>query len=118
MPNVQGRRRHEAVKNAHGRVYGALKEVANAEDVILRWGANEYLVALPRAGVSQAQTFADRACAIVNKPGSALHIHAGVTELQGNEDLHLSLARAGNELRRNTQLDRSTQPDARPLRPL
>jgi diguanylate cyclase (GGDEF)-like protein len=93
---------------AGDRVLRALSDILSASqrgsDLAMRWGGEEFLVLLPDVGLVGARSFAERVRDNIQNmsvPGtSPITVSAGVSELQGDEDPAVTLARADANLYR------------------
>jgi diguanylate cyclase (GGDEF)-like protein len=114
----------KAINDRHGHEIGdrVLIEVANiieaqlrTQDLISRWGGEEFLAVLPDTGLGSAQASAERVrqalmandwLATTNKPID-LTISAGVSELRWEDDLNSAISRADRALYRGKERGRN-----------
>ena len=114
----------KAINDRHGHEIGdrVLIEVANiieaqlrTQDLISRWGGEEFLAVLPDTGLDSAKASAERVrkalmandwLATTNKPID-LTISAGVSELRWEDDLNSAISRADRALYRGKERGRN-----------
>jgi len=83
-----------------------LAQTVRSGDVVARWGGEELLVLLPRAGVNEARQVAERcraavaAMRVVEAPGLAATVSLGAAEVGDDEPLAGALRRADAALYR------------------
>ena len=90
------------------RVLRGISEILSASqrgsDLAMRWGGEEFLVLLPDVGLTGARIFAERVREnvqnLVIQDAGRITVSAGVSELNGDEDPAVALARADANLYR------------------
>jgi diguanylate cyclase (GGDEF)-like protein len=90
------------------RVLRGISEILSASqrgsDLAMRWGGEEFLVLLPDVGLTGARIFAERVREnvqnMVIQDAGRITVSAGVSELNGDEDPAVALARADANLYR------------------
>ena len=83
----------------------ALRRRLRASDLLIRWGGDEFVCALPQAGREGAERVLSDVAADLDAR-SGVGFRAGLAELQPSDDSETLVARADSDLRRLRDLDR------------
>lgn len=102
---VNDSRGHEAGDHVLRDVAAVLGRLCRAQDVVARWGGEEFLLLLPNTEAAAAMAFAERIRATVAEAGSAeapllpgTTLSLGVAQMKPGEDLDQAIARADRAL--------------------
>jgi len=102
---INDRYGHEAGDLVLTRASGLFRDACRDQDIIARWGGEEFLFLLPNTGADDALQFAERVRAriadmIVDHDGRAIEftLSLGVALLAAAEDLESAIGRADNAL--------------------
>ncbi len=105
---------HEAGDRMLVHIGNVIKQTSRAQDVVARWGGEEFLVLLPSTSAEAALALAERIrAAIANQPLGhneqeiAVHVSLGVAVVQAGEPLDRAIARADNALYRSKEEGRN-----------
>jgi len=87
------------ILRAFGRI---MRESARTNDIIIRWGGEEFLAVLPHTTREQAVAFAERIRQSLGGtvPKLSITVSAGVTELVDDEPPEVAISRADHNMYR------------------
>lgn len=106
---------HETGDRVLEDVASIIKAQLRTQDLIARWGGEEFLAVLPDTGLQSAQASAERVREALlahdwrapNGEQIDITISAGVSEFRGNDDLNSAINRADRALYRSKELGRN-----------
>ena len=110
---INDRHGHDAGDQVLASTAGLLRSTSRPQDLVARWGGEEFLVLLPDTSAQAAQSVAERlraamAAHATTHAGAPLHatLSLGVCEVRGDESLSSAIARADGALYRSKQCGR------------
>lgn len=99
---VNDRHGHAAGDEVLARVGHALTRAVRADDSVIRWGGEEFLITLPGVGIDDAESLAERIRTLVSQSQvpqvGAVTISLGVAEWEAGEGLASVVSRADRAL--------------------
>lgn len=89
---------HEAGDNVLRAVGLALTEGFRAYDVVVRWGGDEFVCALPASRLADARRWFEQVQARLGAQAPAVHLSVGLTEVIEGDTLQAAVSRADRDL--------------------